>query len=207
MFEDWLEYLKSWRSLSVVAALALLAALLVWHAGGFATVPRKELPLIQPGERVVTDDWILRPLSAGISLIDPFSGKARDSGEAWLVLEAEVENRTRSTQSEVGSAIRWRRDPGGKTGKPLVSTTRVLLRDRAGNSMVDLHPGMPERIALAWPLTANERLDGEQTWVLIGRTWVAQDSLMGASGWLRAHDVALTRIKVTDPRPPLGANP
>lgn len=205
MFEDWLEYLKSWRSLSVVGALLLLAALALWQAGGFAAVPRKQLPLAQPGERVLTDDWILRPLSAGVSQVDPANGRPSATGQAWLVLEADVENRAHATQTNVASAIRWRRDPAHADAEPLASNSAILLRDRS--AMPALQPGMPERIALAWPIPPGERLNGEQTWVLIGRTWVPQDSLVGAGGWLRPHDVALVRFAVNDPRPPASNAP
>jgi len=199
MFEDWLEYLKSWRSLSVLGVLLLAGILVIWQSGGLAAVPRQQLPVAKAGERVVTDDWILRPLSAGVSQVDPANGRPSETGEAWLVLEAEVENRTHATQANVASALRWQRDPANTDAKPLASNSTVLLRDRS--AMPALQPAMPERIALAWPIPPGERLNGEQTWVLIGRTWVPQDSLSGGSGWLRPHDVALVHFTVADPRP------
>lgn len=206
VFEEERAWLKAWRAWAAALLLAALVASIVWALGGFATATRRDLPTIAAGDRLVTDDWILRPLHASLASANAM-GRPAPAGGAFLILEAEVENRTRNSRSDVDTALRWvgpSQAAAASPGSAAASSAAVpadaviLLRDPSFGAL--LHPGIPERIELSWTVPATTPFAATQEWLLMGRKWVAKDRLNGGGNWLNRRALARTRFSVDDVR-------
>lgn len=171
---------------------AIVVVAVTAFAGGFAAEAPAAARNPEPGEwvevgpvRVAVTSWAVR------SDVDPESLEDVDGADAWLVVEARVASSTGTSEQYPDRAIELPADIEVADSDP---DSVVLLRD--GSLFPDLQPGLPERVALLWPVRAESAPDGDNLEIDLRRLQRATSQVDGSEIW-RTSDLAGT---VTVPR-------
>lgn len=183
-----------WQALAAVAAVALIA---VFALGGFepAKAKAKPLPQYPAGKRVQTGAMAVTPLSAWVAYYKP--GGRIEPGQLYLVLQAEVENRTGRSFNSHGYLLDDLILVGPKreivkAGLPLAADDHSLL--------ADLHPRLKQRVDLVWKLPPDYAYAPTQLFGLFGRDYKAKAYLNDEGAWLQDKPAASFKLAVQDLR-------
>ena len=159
---------RLWVRLLATAGLAAAILLSWWWRIDEARSP-DQVPVVALGDRI----------DLGRSVITPLSLRLSDH-DGQLILDAVIENVTGRTQGAV-FGMPEHLPQLVLDGTPIDPAEVVLTRD--GETLRQLHPRMPERIALLWTLPpewqpAEVRVDFAK------QIFKLRDNLYGQSNWL-----------------------
>lgn len=183
-----------WQAAAAVAALALV---LTFALGGFKPAKGKAKPLPQysAGKRVQTGAMAVTPLRAWVAYYRP--GGRIEPNQLYLVLQAEVENRTGRSFNSHGYLLDdlilvGAKREAVKASLPLGADDHSLL--------VALHPRLKQRIDLVWKLPPGYVYAPTQLFGLFGRDYKAKAYLNDEGAWVQDKPAASFMLAVQDLR-------
>lgn len=133
--------------LAFVLVFAVAVVLPTWLMGGFAQVPKKGLPEIQPSQTVSYGEFEITPLNAKLTPANPTGESNTKKNMQYLTVQVRVENRTKESAYSferlllVGSPVFPKLTEPNESG---------LVRDGSGVQV--LQPGVPELVQLVWEI-------------------------------------------------------
>jgi hypothetical protein len=160
----------------VVTALAV-AALIAWPLGGWDTVEPSsaDVPRLAVGSTHDGKEFATRIVSATVGTASPRSFDRLKTGQAFLIVTADLENVTDSTQSSAQLADLLRID--GVVGAP----SALLASDRTFDP--DLVPGLRMRLLLVWTVKAADFRAGRPLPISIVDRTPYQAILLAGTAW------------------------
>ena len=169
----------AWTLLGVAGIVAVVAAL-----GGFAQQPISRVPTIRLGSTYHGQEVDTRVLGAHLMARTP--GGLRSEKGAWLEIEAESVNETSGPVPLAAISFRTIVDPvlEGDHDADLVVLTR------SGETIRDLQPGVPTRLAFLWQVPAGGIRDGEK--IVVGLF----EAVPEAGRTVTAHQYTAPDVKV-----------
>lgn len=183
-----------WQAAAAVAALALAATVAL---GGFepAKAKAKPLPQYAAGQRVQSGAMAVTPLRAWVARYRP--GGRIEPGRLYLVLQADVENRTGrsfgSYQYLIKDLILV-----GPTLQPIQADLPLAADDHT--VLGDLHPRLKQRVDLVWKLPPDYVYAPTQAFGLFGREYKAKAYLNDEGAWMQDKPKAKFKLAVQDLR-------
>lgn len=179
------------------AALALVALAVTLALGGFrsATAKAKPLPRSGAGQPLRSGAMTVTPLRAWLAHYPP--GGRVDPATLYLVLEAEIENRTDRSFNGYGFLREDVVLVGGQ-GEPTPPDTLKLADDHS--NLGALQPRLRQRVELVWTLPPGNEAPAQPLFGLFARDYVAKAYLNDASGWIQGAPQALMQLPVQDLR-------
>lgn len=190
MLENAGSRLKAWT----VAGVGTAAAVAVAGVLGAFEARHEPLPALAPASRIETGEWLLRPLKAYVTTEKYAYGTLLKPGGKALVLELEMTNRTAKSTKDYFDVLQASRTIVDPATKPFI----VLTRD--STMSLELHPGMPERMAYIWQLPDGATAPASFDLTVIRKTYKARDNLYGLPGWFNPTPIGTMTI-------PVGAGP
>lgn len=183
-----------WQAAAAVAALALA---LTFALGGFKQAPGKTKPIAQhpAGKRVQTGAMAVTPLRAWVARYRP--GGRIEPGQLYLVLQADVENRTGRSFNSHGYLLDDLILIGPKR-EALKASVPLAADDHA--VLADLHPRLTQRVDLVWKLPPGYVFAPSQLFGLFGRDYKAKAYLNDEGAWLQGKPAASFKLAVQDLR-------
>lgn len=190
--QQWIAILRHrWGRIALL--LAALAVAAVAAAGGLrraASLPGARHPVLAAGQSVETGAFAVTPLQAWVADAPP--GAYPRPGKRVLMLRLRVENRT--DQAFAASAL-FSQDvvwlPDGRSNE---RKAQPLRRADDHTLTVQLQPGVPVLVDMAWEFDAAEPLRAPPTWGVYARRFVERGYLQGEgdAGW--KQDAPLAKI-------------
>lgn len=197
--QQWLAILRHrWGRLAVLLALITVAG--VAASGGFrraSSLPGARYPVLAQGQTVDTGAFAVTPLRAWIADAPP--GAYPKAGQRVLMLRLRVENRTDTAfaaSALFAHDVVWL--PDGRSNE---RKAQPLRRADDHTLTVQLQPGVPVLVDMAWEFDAGESVRMPPTWGVYARRFVERGYLQGEGGAGWKQDAPLARI-VLDPGPP-----
>lgn len=175
----------------LIAGIGGAAAAVISLVLGLHDARQASAPVIQPQSDVIAGQWLVRLESVAVKERLP-DGRVLPSGQRALTVDATLTNRTHSSSGDVHSLIHLISPALVNSAKP----SFYLMRD--ATLLDQLHPDMPERIAIVWTVPANT---GPHTPVTLGieaKSYKSRDNLYAAPGWFNPETVGT--ITFTLPR-------
>ena len=174
----------------LIAGIGGLAATAIsFGMAVYAAANPEPVPVVAPGKPIDTGRWIITPERA-YSGNTPPTGIPSSDPRTYVMLEFDLENR--SAVSSYASMNLISLDPpipGLKN--PVVH----LARDSWIASPV--HPGMPEKMVMAWEWPAGLSVPRALRVLVGGQFYKRRDNLYGASSWFNGDTVAVVELPVT----------
>lgn len=166
-----------------LAATAISFAMAVYDAANPDPVA-----IVAPGKAIDTGRWIITPERAFSGSVPP-TGIPSPDPKTYVMLEFELENR--SAASSYASMNLFALDPPVPGLKnPVVH----LARDSWIASPI--HPGMPEKMVIAWEWPAGKPVPHELRLLIGSQFYKRRDNLYGASGWFNGDPAAVVALPV-----------
>jgi hypothetical protein len=183
-----------WQAAAAVAAIALVA---VFALGGFKPAESKAKPLPQyaAGKRVQTGAMAVTPLRAWVARYRP--GGRIEPNQLYLVLQADVENRTARSFNSFGYLLEDLILVSPKR-EPIKADTPLSADDHS--PLGDLHPRLKQRVDLVWKLPPGYVYAPSQTFGLFARDYKAKAYLNDEGAWLQGKPAAKFELAVQDLR-------
>ena len=186
MFATARSRIKAWVAAGAGSAVAVAVAGLM---GAFGTLHEPPPALALVGKPIAAGQWLATPRRAYLSS-DGAYGLPLKPGDKALVVEMELENRTRQSSKDYFDLLRPLTPIGERDSKPFV----VLTRDETMSP--ELHPGLPERMAYVWTMPGDAVPPAEIALAVTAKVYKAQDNLNGTPGWFRPHDLGTLALPV-----------
>ena len=193
--QQWIAILSHrWGRVALLLALAVAAAVAAF--GGFRRadhLPGRDYPELAAGQEVQTGAFAVTPLQAWVADAEP--GGYPKEGKRVLVLRLRVENRT---DTAYAAAALFSQDvvwlPDGRSGE---QKAEPLRRTDDHTLTVELQPGVPVLVDMAWELDAAEPLRTPVTFGVYARRFIERGYLQGEgdAGW--KQDAPLAKIVLT----------
>lgn len=164
--------------------VAVLAVLAIAAAGGFRradSLPGARHPVLVAGQTVETGAFAITPLQAWLADAPP--GAYPRPGKRFLMLRVRVENRT--DEAFAASAL-FAQDvvwlPDGRSNE---RKAQPLRRADDHTLTVQLQPGVPVLVDMAWEFDAAEPVRTPPTWGVYARRFFERGYLQGEgdAGW------------------------
>lgn len=183
-----------WR---IAIALALIAAVATALLGGFRYAPKTSAKSEELGKSVTTQALAVQPLHVWLDANNPVGRANATPPVDYLVLEADVENLTKQSNSYfLASDLVWLTGQEDQKGKRADLSYRV----DDGTFLGDLQPRLPVRVRLAWKLPRGQALPSPVRFGLYARRYVEKTYLTGESTWLQDGPGATLKLPVEDRR-------
>lgn len=198
--QQWLAILRHrWGRLALLLALLVFAG--VAASGGFRRadgLPGARYPVLAAGQTVDTGAFAITPLRAWIADAPP--GAYPKAGQRVLMLRLRVENRTDAAfaaSALFAQDVVWL--PDGRSNE---RKAQPLRRADDHTLTVQLQPGVPVLVDMAWEFDAAESVRTPAAWGVYARRFVARGYLQGDgdAGW--KQDAPLARIVLAAGMPP-----
>lgn len=180
------------------ALLALVAVVVTFALGGFkpAKSKTKPLPQYQAGHRYQGDALAVTPLRAWVARYRPGGRVDPTQPRLYLVLQAELENRTPRSVSGMGhphqDVVLVRQ------GQPIKADYLQLTDDHT--LLAALHPRLKQRVDLVWALPPGYVHSPQQTWGVFARAYKAKAYLNDEGAWMQGAPAAKFLLPVQDLR-------
>lgn len=176
----------------VVTAI-VVAGLIAWPLGGWATVrpSSEDVPRLAVGTTHAGQQFATRIISASVGTASPRSAyDTLKSGQAFLVITADLENMTDETQSSSQLADLLR--------IPAISAAPadLLAADRTADP--DLVPGLTMRVRLYWTVVAADFPPGARLPISIVDRTPYQAVLLAGTGWRDPTVAAVTTVTLRE---------
>jgi hypothetical protein len=198
--QQWIAILRH-RWGRVLLLLAALAVAVIAASGGFqraSSLPGARHPVLAAGQSVDTGAFAITPLRAWVADAPP--GAYPQAGKRVLVLRLRVENRT---DAAFAAAALFAQDvvwlPDGRSNE---RKAQPLRRADDHTLTVQLQPGVPVLVDMAWEFDAGQPVSMPPTWGVYARRFVERGYLQGEgdAGW--KQDAPLARIVLEPGAPP-----
>ena len=167
-------------------AIAVVASTVYTIVGA---MPAKDLPGTAPGAAIEAGQWRVVARDAAIATRRPDGGPLQGGGHA-LVVTLDMTNRTQSSSSDFFAVVAIDPPLPGVETKP----SFYLARDKAPLSR--LHPNLPERILVSWPMKADAALPDRIRLTVTAKSYKQRDNLYGAPGWFNPKAIAAVTLPV-----------
>jgi len=138
--------------------------------------------------------WRFVAIGASVGQATP-DGRPAKPGRKVLTIELDMTNRTGSSRNDYADPFRL--DPA--LAKVADRPIGYLERDRA--ILFNLHPDLPERVAIAWEMPADTPVPDMLPVSIYAEVYKAQNNLQGDSGWYAPHEVGTLTLPVAAATP------
>lgn len=183
-----------WR---IAAAIFLLAVIVTAALGGFRLAPKTAAKSEELGKRVATNALAVQPLRVWLDASHPVGLAPSTPPVDYLVLEAEVENLTKLSNSYfLANDLVWLTGLQDQKGKRADVIYRVDDTTILGN----LQPKLPVRVRLTWKLPRGQALSSPVRFGLYARRYVEKTYLTGESSWLQDGPGVTLKLPAEDRR-------
>lgn len=172
----------------LVGALAVLGTFLAVGVSSHVLQREEILPELQVGVPIEAGRWEVKVLRAGIRDDLP-GGSPVARREPALVVEAVLANRTGETSYDARDVLVP--DPPLSDQPP----EAYLMRDR--KLLYSLHPGLPERVALAWRLPPGTEMPRSLRLLVQAKRYKKRDNLYGFAGWYDPRPIGFVNLALT----------
>lgn len=169
-------------------ASAISYATAIYHAAN--PVP---LQVVTEGGMIDTGQWNITVFDARLSNTSP-TGLHPVEPKKFLLIDFEADNRSAESAFVPMKLIALDPPVAG-----LVDPTIYLARDKFVAGAI--HPGLPEKLTLAWEVPANVTLPDKIRLLVGSQIYKKRDNLFGASNWLDRDPVAAVELKIAESAP------
>ncbi|MDH5835045.1 hypothetical protein [Luteimonas kalidii] len=198
--QQWIAILRHRRG-RVLLLVASLVVAGIAASGGFepaSSLPGARHPVLVAGQTVDTGAFAVTPLRAWVADAPP--GAYPKEGQRVLMLRLRVENRTGAAfaaSALFAQDVVWL--PDGRSNE---RKAQPLRRADDHTLTVQLQPGVPVVVDMAWEFDASEALRTPPTWGVYARRFVERGYLQGEgdAGW--KQDAPLAKIVLEAGAPP-----
>ncbi len=170
-----------------------LASVISYATAIYEAANPQPLQVVTEGGTIDTGQWNITVFDARLSNIPP-TGRQPIESKKFLLIDFEADNR--SAESAFVPIKLLTPDP---PIAGLINPTIYLARDKFVAGAI--HPGLPEKLTLAWEVPANATLPDEIRLLVGSQIYKKRDNLYGASNWLDRDPVGVVELKVTDAAP------
>jgi len=170
-----------------------LASVISYATAIYEAANPQPLQVVTEGGTIDTGQWNITVFDARLSNTPP-TGRQPIEPKKFLLIDFEADNR--SAESAFVPIKLLTPDPPIAA---LINPTIYLDRDKFVAGAI--HPGLPEKLTLAWEVPANVTLPDEIRLLVGSQIYKKRDNLYGASNWLDRDPVGVVELKVTDAAP------
>lgn len=155
----------------------LLALCLTTVQTIIAAMPPEGLPTIRPGETIDAGRWRIAVNAASVTTQPRPDGYRGQQGTKSLAVDLDLLNLTAETSNAVSRILSVDPPLAGLKADP----TFYLMRD--GAILGALHPGLPERVRVVWPLATDAAVPPTLRLTITAEHFKPRDNLLAAPGW------------------------
>lgn len=178
------------RISKVVAGIGGTAAAVLSLVLGVHEARQSSTPTLQPRTDIAAGQWLVRldSVTVGDRLPD---GRALPPDQRAIAVDATLTNQTYSSSSDFQSVVRLVAPALDSRVKPAFYLVRdAMLLDQ-------LHPGLPERVAIVWIAQASTIPHSPVTLEVEAKSYKSRDNLYAAPGWFNPEFVGTVILMPT----------
>jgi hypothetical protein len=178
------------RISKMVAGIGGTVAAVLSLVLGVHEARQSSTPTVQPRTNIAAGQWLvsLNSVTVGDRLPD---GRGLPPGQRAITVDATVTNWTYSSSSNFQSVVRLVAPSLDSRVKP----TFYLVRDAV--LLDQLHPGLPERVAIVWIAPASAIPHSPITLEVEAKSYKSRDNLYAAPGWFNPEVVGTVTLMPT----------
>ncbi|SDR62573.1 hypothetical protein SAMN05519103_08013 [Rhizobiales bacterium GAS113] len=170
------------RVLSLTIGIGGIAAIIASSALHlFESHSKSAVPSLAASSPIEAGQWLVALRGASVAMTTP-DGRPVPKGQRAIVVETEMTNRTVASSNDFYSVLRLDR-PASPSSKPM------LYLDRDRTLLTQLHPGLAEKVTVAWTVPAEGPPPAVLKLAVAAKTFKPRDNLYAAPGWFNEHVV------------------
>lgn len=163
-------------------------------------MPSQALPALAAGQSLDAGRWRLAIFAASVSSGPRPNGQQVPRGTRLLSVDLDILNRTSETSNTFARVLSIDPEIPGLQPNP----SFYLMRD--GSLLEALHPGLPERVRVAWTVPETVQLPRELRLTVTAESFKPRDNLLAAPGWFNPKRIATVSLPIRV-EGPAGASP